>query len=111
MAIEMNPNGSNNINSQSVGQNQQTGTDKANDKPAGAQGEVSKDKVSHPSHVNITKTAGDLKAIEQGLNSLPEVNKARVAEIKAQLANGSYKVDPQKVAEGILTKEFPEEFS
>ncbi|MFQ5892798.1 MAG: flagellar biosynthesis anti-sigma factor FlgM [Nitrospinota bacterium] len=40
--------------------------------------------------------------IQAALRSVPEVRQDRVAAIKKAVATGSYEVDPDKVAEGIL---------
>lgn len=55
--------------------------------------------------VQITGTARDLAAIEQGLRSLPAVNEARVAAVRQKLEDGSYRVDPQRIADRLLDLE------
>lgn len=52
--------------------------------------------------VNLSSGAVALKALEEKIQKLPEVNEKRVAEIKAALASGSYKVDDLVVADKLL---------
>ena len=52
--------------------------------------------------VNLSSGAVALKALEEKIQTLPEVNEKRVAEIKAALASGSYKVDDLVVADKLL---------
>lgn len=48
--------------------------------------------------VSMTSEAARLQKIEEQLSAVPAVNSARVAEIKAAIANGSFTIDPQAVA-------------
>jgi len=43
-----------------------------------------------------------LKALEEKLQKLPDVNEKKVAEIKAALASGQYSVDDLVVADKLL---------
>lgn len=52
--------------------------------------------------VNLSSQAQALKALEEKLQKLPDVNEKKVAEIKAALASGSYSVDDLVVAEKLL---------
>ena len=52
--------------------------------------------------VNLSAQAQTLKAIEEKIQKLPDVNEKKVAEIKAALASGSYSVDDLVVAEKLL---------
>ena len=55
--------------------------------------------------VQITGAARGLAAIEQSLRDLPAIDEARVAAVRARLDDGSYRVDPQKVADRLLNLE------
>lgn len=55
--------------------------------------------------VQLTGAARGLAAIEQGLRSLPAVNEARVAAVRQRLDDGSYRVDPQRIADRLLNLE------
>ena len=52
--------------------------------------------------VNLSNQAQTLKAVEEKIQKLPDVNEKKVAEIKAALASGSYSVDDLVVAEKLL---------
>jgi len=52
--------------------------------------------------VQITGTARQLAALEQSIRELPAIDEARVAAVKGRLADGSYQVDPQRVADRLL---------
>lgn len=53
-------------------------------------------------NVSLSSQAKDLKQLEQKLNSYPETNDERIAQIKSALADGSYKVDAEKLAQKML---------
>ena len=54
------------------------------------------------SGVQITDSARQLAALEQAIRTLPEVDDARVATIRAAIANGTYQVSPDRIAEKLL---------
>lgn len=54
------------------------------------------------SDVQLTGAARGLAALEQSLRAQPAVDEARVAAVKQRLQNGSYEVDPQRVADKLL---------
>jgi len=43
-----------------------------------------------------------LERLEKSLSSLPSVHSIRVAEVKATIAKGEYKTDPDAVAEAMI---------
>jgi negative regulator of flagellin synthesis FlgM len=51
--------------------------------------------------VSITSKAQQLQNIQSKLGDIPEVDKKKVAEIKLAIAEGRYKVDPEKLASNI----------
>lgn len=52
--------------------------------------------------VNLSSQAQSLKALEEKIQKLPDVNEKKVAEIKAALASGQYSVDDLVVADKLL---------
>ena len=52
--------------------------------------------------VQLTGAARGLAALEQSLRAQPAVDPARVAAVKERLQNGSYEVDPQRIADKLL---------
>jgi negative regulator of flagellin synthesis FlgM len=61
--------------------------------------------------VKITDTASYLVTAEQTLSDVPVINPGRVAETSDALANGTYKVSPERIANQLLQFErlLPEE--
>jgi len=55
--------------------------------------------------VHITDSARQLAALEQAIRSMPEVNEAKVAEIRTAIANGSYQIAPERIAEKLMHME------
>lgn len=68
-------------------------------------GDKSADRAAGGESVQISSSAIDLQALESRINELPEVDQARVTELRNQIANGSYEVDSQQVAAKILAFE------
>ncbi|MDT8428273.1 MAG: flagellar biosynthesis anti-sigma factor FlgM [Pseudomonadales bacterium] len=52
--------------------------------------------------VHISSKAVDLQALEARINELPEVDRARVTELRNQIANGQFEINSSRVAEKIL---------
>ena len=55
--------------------------------------------------VAFTDTASALKQAERALESEPVVDSARVERIRSALADGSYEVDPQRIADNMVDME------
>jgi negative regulator of flagellin synthesis FlgM len=55
--------------------------------------------------VSISSQAVDMQALETSIRQLPEVNAARVTELRDQISAGQYNVDSQRVADKILAFE------
>ena len=52
--------------------------------------------------VQITDTASYLVTAEQTLTDVPVINPGRVAETSDALANGTYKISPERIANNLL---------
>ena len=52
--------------------------------------------------VTLTATAAELLKLEDSLSGIPDVDRTRVSEIKAAIADGSYRVDPEKIVDRLL---------
>jgi negative regulator of flagellin synthesis FlgM len=61
--------------------------------------EVSSDKVS------LTDTATRLESLRQAITDSPDVNQERVDAIKAAIADGTYQVDVEALAQNIVSFE------
>jgi negative regulator of flagellin synthesis FlgM len=64
--------------------------------------EQTKTQSARPDSVNLSDQARDLKKLEAQLDRYPEVDDARVEQIRSALADGSYKVDADKLAQKML---------
>ena len=58
--------------------------------------------VGGADQVRLSQRAQEVQAARAALAEVPEVRQERVAELKAKIEAGTYKVDPYKVAERIL---------
>lgn len=65
--------------------------------------EQAKTQPTRPDSVNLSNQAQDLKKLEAQLDSYPEVDDARVEQIRTALADGSYKVDADQLAQKLLS--------
>jgi negative regulator of flagellin synthesis FlgM len=52
--------------------------------------------------VHITGTARQLADLEQVVKDMPAVDEARVAAVREALVAGSYKISPERIADGLL---------
>ena len=52
--------------------------------------------------VKLSSTAKALLRSEQTLNNSPDVDSERVEKLRAEIESGSYQVNSQRVAEGIM---------
>jgi len=74
--------------------------------PAVTQGGPEQDSApARPGEVSITSTASLLASLEQALGKHVPVDQKRVDSVSRAIANGQYKVDPGKVASGLLQSE------
>jgi len=73
-------------------------------KAAGANPKASGNKSSTSSSdtVELSSQARTLGKIERALASLPEIDEARVEQVRQQIADGSYQVDANSIAANIL---------
>ena len=55
-----------------------------------------------PDRVSVTDTASRLQKIEEQLSAMPDINHDKVAAIKKALADGSFSLDPKKIADKLI---------
>ena len=55
--------------------------------------------------VHLTGASRNLAAIEQSLKEMPAVDELRVSAVRQRLTSGDYKIDPQRVADRLLSLE------
>lgn len=56
-------------------------------------------------NVQLSREAQQLQKVNEKLREQPVVNRERVAQLKQAIADGSYQVDPQRVAAKLLNFE------
>jgi len=78
----------------SVTRSQGVTTGATSEQPAAAAGDV-----------HITDSATRLAALEQAVRDLPSVDQARVNAVRSSLADGSYVVQPERIADNLLKME------
>jgi len=78
--------------------------DVAADRPA-ADTQSAKQPATADSQVKLSNQAQQLQAIEERLRELPEVDSARVEQIKQAIADGSYKPDSSRIADKLIALE------
>lgn len=67
----------------------------------------SSEAVSAPARqdkLELSPQAQEMQAVRQKINSIPDVRKDRVDELKSQIKNGTYQVPSQDVAEKMLNR-------
>ena len=64
-----------------------------------------KDSAAPGDTVNLTSRAQLLERLDKSLSALPDVDAARVDEIKAAIANGEYEIDADAIASAMLRLE------
>ncbi len=55
--------------------------------------------------VRITDSARQLAALEQAIRTLPDVDQAKVAQIRSSIEAGTYQVSPNRIAEKLIRME------
>ena len=65
----------------------------------------SNDSTPQQGEVSITSTASLLANVQQSLSALPAIDQNRVDAISKALAAGTYRVDPDKIAGGLIQSE------
>jgi negative regulator of flagellin synthesis FlgM len=54
---------------------------------------------------HITDSARKLAELEQVVQALPAVDNTRVAEVSSSIQNGTYKINPERIADKLLQSE------
>lgn len=76
--------------------------DSAASKPASSAEQTRDTTASRNEGVNLSNRAKAMKQAEQQLHEQPEIDDARVAQIRQALEDGTYKVDAKQLAQKML---------
>jgi negative regulator of flagellin synthesis FlgM len=71
--------------------------DRGNDKSSPAQASETR-----PDTVSLTNTATQLQSLQQTLSDVPEVDSKKVEALRAAIADGSYSVDVNELAQNLI---------
>lgn len=66
------------------------------DKPIGVEKTIAAERV------DLSSKAKDIQKIKQVLDQTPEVRDEKVQELKRRIENGSYAIDPDRIADKML---------
>jgi len=72
---------------------------------AGSASGAGNDSPGNAADVRLTHAARNLSAIEESLRNAPAVDELRVSAVKQRLQDGSFEVDPQRIADRLLRLE------
>jgi negative regulator of flagellin synthesis FlgM len=70
-----------------------------------APGSAAENRPVDSESVTLTRTAADLLQLEERLQALPEVDRARVEAIRSAIEGGSYQVDAGRIVDSLLQSE------
>ena len=80
----------------------ETGTTKTVRSEAPVGGQESAKKAGTGDTVELTSSAKLLERLEKTLSTMPEIHSSRVAAVKAQIENGEYQIDVEKIADALI---------
>lgn len=83
----------------------QVGTSRSVKRAGDSGGSAPSADASATADTHITDSARKLAALEQVVRDLPAVDEARVQQVSARLANGSYEVNAERIADKLLRSE------
>ena len=74
----------------------------ARDNRDGAKSQALPGSETRSDTVSLTNTATQLQSLQQTLSDVPVVNSDKVAALQAAIADGSYSVDAQELAQNLI---------
>jgi len=80
-------------------------TTRVSSKSDASPGKGSSQAVASGDTVTLTSEAAGLLKLEESLSAIPEIDSARVAQLKSAIADGSYRLDPEKIVDRLLNIE------
>lgn len=98
MSVDFNGIGPGQVNTQRTTADKSSSTHEARQ----AAPEQARAQSARGENVNLSSQARNLKQLEQKLGDFPEMDDARIEQIRSALENGTYKVDAEKLAQKML---------
>lgn len=77
----------------------------ANSQPQDVARKTDSQAATGSDRVSVTSEASRLLEIEEQLMAVPEVNDSKVAEIKRAIADGTFDINPQRIADKLIAFE------
>lgn len=74
--------------------------------PKGETGVASPESAAQSDSVSLTSAGMQLAQVDQNLSRQPVVDSQRVAQIRQKILSGTYAIDPQRIADKLLSYEF-----
>ena len=96
---------SNNINSSSGAPRNRVDTNAADTQKSSSDASGTKAETSAKPEVSLSSQAQTLSRLESSIQSVSDVDSDRVAEIKKAIADGSFKIDADSIADRMLTQD------
>jgi negative regulator of flagellin synthesis FlgM len=97
--------GSGGIDNRPVQVGSDRGVKRAKDSADAASPATAKPVSTDDTGVRITDSARQLAALEQAIRDIPDIDEARVAKARAAIADGTYQVAPNRIADKLLRLE------
>ena len=73
--------------------------------PVNSDGSSTPQSAPRSDSVHITQSARELNSLSEAVNDAPDVDANRVATLQQALSSGSYKVNPERIADSMLQLE------
>lgn len=99
MTVDFNGIGSGQVNTQKTGSGKAQGNTQSSQQADARQAQTTS---ARDDNVSLSSEARDLKQLEQSLDSYPEMDDQRIEQIRNALADGSYRIDADKLAQKML---------
>tara|TARA_R110002167_G_scaffold9806_6_gene45329 strand:- start:11050 stop:11367 length:318 start_codon:yes stop_codon:yes gene_type:complete len=93
------------LSSINAGTRSKVGGNTASPKDAVADNPSAKNTQTQPETVKFSSEAQMLSKLEDQLGQLPDTNQERLASIKQAIQNGSFSVNPERIAEKLTSLE------
>lgn len=106
MVNEVNPIGNKPVGNPTAGTGRSAGAQaKPDAAQTGSSDSATSSSASAQDTVNLSEQGQEIARLQRALAQLPDIDSARVSEIREQISSGSYSVDVEALAEKILASD------